>query len=276
MGQLRNSTAAATSVDAQSLALHVGPLPPGLIPSAVANLREATRQYIQHLELLSTIAGPAIAPAGSPPASPHFWATINITNLGLDTGGALPSQSPFAASVSRAGAQPRVFLSQAISAPISLLSNGPAGAVPKMTLNGIDIPATTYAASAAMQQEVLGVRSEFHIGPSDAQVQIVTTVGDYLTNIAQVVTRAYAEVINVLYDRLQATTVNSSNRWTVWKALRDCDPSMVSEFADAVKVLRAPTGIPLYLPPAPAHTLRDNCLDAIAGFISNLPVPEQF
>lgn len=265
---LKNQAALSAAAQMGSYGTRQGPLKPADVAGALVAYGLIASQYVQMLDLVSQIAGPALTPVGAPPAAPLAVVTVNATHNLLSAGdmAVAPSQSSVRMVSTRAGVTPYMFIDRAISAPITMLTSG---TMPALILNGNALAVPTYVGATALFNNVMASRVEIFAGTNP--VGQVTTWGAFITNVARPVLDAYQAQLRLMFNRLRATqAANAAQESAIWLALHGVTPDSTQIMLDQLKVLRDPAGNPLYLPATQNHSVRDTLL------LSVLAINQQF
>lgn len=241
-----------------------GPLRAADLSLALIAVSRMNQQYIELLDLVSQLAGPSLTPMGSPPAAPAAIVTCNITHNSLlsENVGVDPSLSTQAMASQRVPipALPSIWLDRAISNPVTILTTG---SLPAFSPNGVTLASDTYANSTSRFANVMNARMEIRSG--GGTVRVITTWGSFVVNVATPLLNTYQSQIQLLTNRIRATTLPAGQASVIWTTLSGITPESTQLMLDQLRVLRDPSGNPIYIPPAQYHDNRDILIGAVVA-----------
>lgn len=289
MAQLRNSTAAATSVAAQSNALYTGPLAPTQLNLALHRLRRSYNELAQLVILLNQVAGPAVLAAETNPVG-SVVRTVNLAFhpfKGWKTaydGKDMMKSEDLVRIGSGEFASP-VYLEQPISQPITTtkevtdrLTTIPLG----KNVLPINLSLNTPVVDGFIEN-AMSTRVRLVLGPnagSEGQggidfIDFTAPLHEFVIN-APILINSYKAVLNTLHDRINATAIPAGRVNEVWSSLQAYNPNMLSNQLDALTVLRDCAGQPIYTPPFLHVDWAIVAAKVLGGYVTDLSIPPEF
>lgn len=290
--KLLNTSTLSTSVEAGSFSAWAGPIVANQLDAAISSYRVIAHQYIQLLDVVSNIAGPAMVPTGTPrvhgtgpisggadgivtwnwTASPDVAGDMNGWNAYAD-----PIDSPWRYTSSRAANAPSVFLDRRIYGPYTgyLEVGAPTTMMQNGVLSGVVVPHAIYYNPTTLHARVRAVNNvkiQIFTGV-DGSYQGVCTVEEFVRDIARPLLEAYQSVVEKMYSRLKATTApDGSTQRSLWATLNIVTPDATRRMYEKLEVLRTPDGQPLFSPARQVHTLRDHLVRGVIDVMFDYPV----
>lgn len=286
--KLLNTSTLSVSVEAGSFGAWAGPIVQNQLAAAIAAYKVIAHQYIQLLDVVSMIAGPAMTPVGAAAAHASRETGLITWNFTADpavaaevagwTAGADPIDSAWRDISSRAANAPSVFLDRKIYGPYT---GTPGAGSPSIVMqHGVASGAVIPWPSGIHQHHLINarvnavkkVKIQVFTGTT-GQASGVCTVEEFVNDVARPLLEAYQAVVEKMYARLKATTASDGAvQSTLWAALNTVTPDATRRMYEKLEVLRDPAGFPLFSPARQEHALRDKLVGGVISVMFDFPV----